>query len=62
MCTGFFRGNMVRALFTTVRVPVSGLGLALAALVPGLLLSGHTNQPVEIAWSLVTGEAYGRSG
>ena len=44
---------MVRALFTEVRLPVGGLGLTLAALVPGLLLLSNTDLHVAFAWGLI---------
>ena len=44
---------MVRALFTEVKVPVGALGVALAALAPGLLLLRDTNPPVALAWGLI---------
>ena len=44
---------MVRALFTEVKWPVGALGLALAALIPGLLLLGDTDPPTVLAWGLI---------
>ena len=44
---------MVRALFTEVRWSVSGLGLALAALVPGMIVLEGTEAPAAIAWGLI---------
>ena len=44
---------MVRALFTEVKWPVGALGLALVALIPGLLLLGDTDPPTALAWGLI---------